>query len=786
MKKGNDFILLFFCAIYLIVHFIPDFGGADVMGAQWLYTSVVDLVVFCFLLLNLNKYKEAIQCIFNSRFTLIYLLYFIWALFSVSYAMNVIEALVCLSRLTSTFLLFINISILLYKKELDTFYATICLMLSFILIYDSIYVIKGFVNNMDTMSLDQNIGSLTGNNGNKNVMAASLIIKVPFALYIINTGKFFSKILGIVSLFLGVFTVFIMNTRSTYVALLFIILIFTVTSIVFLFKNKKKLIVQLLFFLIPVVLAFLLSNAVLSNAIKMQEFQGGYGSVTKRIGDITIKSEEGSRIHLWWAALDYFKKHPLLGAGYGNWKLASIPYEKERTNDLFVPYHSHNDFFENGADLGIIGMVCFFLLFMVLGVVTLKLWQNKLAKKYHFMATISIMVLACYFIDAFFNFPTERTIMQTMMAFSFALIMAPAFLINESNFAMPKFALFGSSASRYLFVLLTIATLAPSIFINNQVFESMKVQKFVMGEIDADPKMPLEDVKNAFPMFPNLSTSTLPIKALVARYYFRDKMYNEAMQLLKESDHVNPALHYNDFIRTAIYAAKQNYDSCAFYAYKAFYNWPRASSYYKNALFAAAKKKDTVEINKVYNVYKKYRNGGEAVNQYIMAMYEVKGGADKNMSNILDSAFVHFPNDSAVLMNAKNLISKGFLGNQNNGQPVAAIANEFTMEGAKMFASGNYKKAANFYLKAINVEPNNFTHYENVAICYYMNKDYEKSIPYFDKANSFSGNNTGKSYFFKAMSLVALGRNNEVCEPLEAAKKKNYPEINKYIAMYCK
>jgi len=785
MKKGPDYILLFFAAIYLIVHFIPDLGGADVMGAQWLYTSVVDFVVFGYLLLNMNKYKEAIQAIFNSRFTIIYLIYFIWAIISISYAMNAIEDMVCLARLASTFLLFVNISVLLYKKDLSSLYTYLCVIISLILIYDALYVIKGFVNNMDTMALDQNIVSLTGNNGNKNVMAASLLIKVPFALYLIVTGKFFQKIIGFVTLFLGVFAVFIMNTRSTYVALLIIVLIFCITSAIFLYKNKKKLIIQLLLFIIPVALAFLSANTVLSNAIKMQETQGGYGSVTKRIGDINLASEENSRIHLWWAALDYFKKHPVLGAGYGNWKLASIPYEKERTNDLYVPYHSHNDFFENGADLGVIGIVCYFLFFIVLGIVTLRLWQNKNAKQYHFIATISLMALACYFIDAFFNFPTERTIMQTMLAFAFALLMAPAFLMNEDLIAMPKFTLFSQTLSKYSFVLLTIATLLPSIFINNQVYESFKVQKYVMGEIDADPKMALDEVKTAFPMFPNLSTSTLPIKALVARYYFRDKMYDESMRLLNESENVNPALHYNDFIKTAIFAAKQNYDSTAFYAYRAFYNWPRATSYYKNALFAAAKKKDTVEITKVYNIYKKYRDGGEAVNQYLMAMYEVKGGADKNMANILDSAFVHFPKDSAVLMNARNLLLRGVLGNQNNGQALG-IANQFAIEGGRLFAKGKYTQAANLYIKASNVEPYNYTHYENVAICYFTNKNYEKGIVYFDKALSFTINNTGKSDFLKAKSLVAMGKNNVACGFFQAAKKKNYPDIDNFINLYCK
>jgi hypothetical protein len=96
---------------------------------------------------------------------------------------------------------------------------------------------------MDNLALDQNILSLTGNNGNKNVMAASLLIKVPFALYLIVTGKFFQKIIGLVTVFLGVFAVFIMNTRSTYVALLIIVLLFCITSIIFLYNWLSYLII---------------------------------------------------------------------------------------------------------------------------------------------------------------------------------------------------------------------------------------------------------------------------------------------------------------------------------------------------------------------------------------------------------------------------------------------------------------------------------------------------------------------------------------------------------------
>ena len=43
---------ILFTILYLLVHFIPDLGGADVMGAQWLYSSSLDLVVLGYIFFN--------------------------------------------------------------------------------------------------------------------------------------------------------------------------------------------------------------------------------------------------------------------------------------------------------------------------------------------------------------------------------------------------------------------------------------------------------------------------------------------------------------------------------------------------------------------------------------------------------------------------------------------------------------------------------------------------------------------------------------------------------------
>ena len=762
-----------FCTfLYLIVHFIPDFGGADVMGSQWLYVSVVDFVILLYILLNQQQYKTAIDAVLKLKFTIVYSFLVIWALISITYSINAIESLVCLARLLSTYLIFINLSILFHKKELTTLFNVVAILAGVVLFFDAMYVITGFSKNMVDMNLDQNIGSLTGKNGNKNVMAASLLIKFPFLLFVILHNKLIGKIAGLVVLFLGMMALFILNTRSTYVGLGVLFVLFSVAITLLNKKQGIKVIgINLAYLILPLIFAFFAANGMLTKAVDVQGFQGGYSSVTKRVGDINVASEQNSRIKLWKAAIDYASKHPFTGAGYGNWKLASIPYEKEYTNDLFVPYHCHNDYIEMFADLGLIGGISFAALFVLLGITTIQFWMQSKDDQHKLIMSIALMAIACYFIDAFFNFPAERTSMQTMFALSAALLFLPIYFTDLNNTKQ-------KDVKGTMLLLIPLLLVVGAIYVNYQTYTSLKVQKYVMGEINEDPKMALDDVKDAFPAIPNLSTSTLPIKALVARYYLRDKMNDEAMRLLNESDQVNPYLHYNDFIKTAIFSTQGKFDSTLYYAKKAFYNWPRATSYYKNMIFAAAKMKDTAEATKAFKTYIKYRNSGEGWNQYILGLIEINQTPIAQTRALLDTAISKFPADSALFVNTKSLL-------YGNAISTGSLPN-YAALGAQAFQKGKYTVAANYYLQASAAEPGNYTHFENMGICYYTAKSYDKAIQYFNRAIDLPSANTGKSEFFKAMSYIASGNNAAGCSALQAAKRKNYPDVDAQIAQYCK
>ena len=105
--------------------------------------------------------------------------------------------------------------------------------------------------------------------------------------------------------------------------------------------------------------------------------------------------------------------------------------------------------------------------------------------------------------------------------------------------------------------------------------------------------------------------------------------------------------------------------------------------------------------------------------------------------------------------------------------------------GAQAFQKGKYTVAANYYLQASVADPSNYTHFENMGICYYTAKSFEKAIQYFNRAIDLPSANTGKSEFFKAMSLISMGKKPQACSTLKAAKAKNYPGVDPFIAQNC-
>lgn len=659
MKNVKSFTHLLFFALYLAVHFLPELGGADPMGFQWMYVSILDLIITGYILFNYPIYKEAIRGIFKSKFAIAFGLYVIWALGSYFYAINPTEALVCLARLVSTFFIFMNLSVLLYKKDIVLLFKQLAFLVALFSLIDSISLTIEFFWQLGTKSFDDIVLSLRGiSYGNKNIRAASELINVPFILFFIIQSKRSGKIFGALTLCFTLFALFILNTRSTFVGLILIFPIYIAAVIYMHYKeNRKGIIIKLVYFMVPILFAFLISNLVINHALKLQKGGGGYGTVTKRIGDITIEKGSG-RLAFWKTGIDYSKKHLLKGAGYGNWKIASLYYEKGQTNDFVVRYHLHNDFLENFAELGILGGILFLSIFLFAFLFTLKIMLNKKYALFQVPSTISFMALTCYLVDAALNFPAERTVMQVMFAITAAFLISPNAVINteienensEENLLQPSSH--NNKLEKAAIVFLVIL-LVGSIIINVLGYKSLRFQKYMMGDLSAVPVMSVDQVKG-LPSIPNLSFNTMPLPALLARYYIKNNKLDEAYKLLNADKNNNPYLHYNDYVMSLYYAAKENKDSTFYFAKAAFYNWPTANVYYYNLMPAAIKVKDTAEMAKAFNKYVQTRNEPGAWDVYLNARLELMGRSNRFSVQLADSAIKLFPNDSARLTNLRN------------------------------------------------------------------------------------------------------------------------------------
>lgn len=775
---------IFFIGFYLLLHFVPNFGGVDVIGSQWLALSLLNLLVLVFILVKKDHYLSAIGHVITATISIVYFALVCWAAASYFYAVNPTEVLVNFARLFNTAIVFFNVSVLLWKREDNFIIASYFLV--FILLFESLSTLKVFFAGLYTIDFNELIYSLKGNTGNKNIMAASLAIKLPFVFYVIfHTQKAFKSIAS-VTLLLSVFCIAIINARATYVSVgACILLVFLFSLFMYYMKSERdrNYLFNLGYILIPIIIAFLFAQFIVSEALSVdQENGGGYGTVSDRIATIDISNESSSgRIGFWLNALDYVSRNPIFGCGLGNWKLVSIPYVKETTNELIVPYHAHNDFLEMTADLGIPGGILFVALFVILLIYFLRHWTSSATIKLKLMVVFSLLALVPYFVDAFLNFPAERPATQILFSFIMASVSVNYLNSMSSNVDFRKNVL-----SRILpFVFLLI--LLPTTYVTYLTYTSMKAQMILMRESNTDAKEPTEVVASMLPKIPNISVTTLPIESMKARYYYRDKRYDEALALLDKGVKANPYIYYSEFLKAALYFSTDKMDSAYKYGKMSFYNWPRASNYYRNYIAILGKQKDTAEIKNAFNTYVKYRNEPFAWNTFLMGMLQSKGRGDQRLLTLADSALKQFPGDTNIVQRRREIIGTMQAGgNSSIGSPNAAQeSNNFYLEGSKLFAQKSYAAAAQKFIRAANLNPTNYAFFENAGLCYFANNQFDKAIVYFDKAINLGTSTTGKSEYFKAVCLVNLGKKSEGCALANVAKEKNYPDANTFIKSNC-
>jgi len=751
---------------YFLIGFIPNWQAVDRIAPQWLFMSIINLISISLFVYEQKALSKTISLCLNSKLSLTYILFILWALFSVFYAINPTEVIVNVSRQFNVLLMFISMVILLFSINNFNYLFWI------ISIFLSVEIYAVLIDAFNLININGRIdgGQLKGVTANRNITAFSLALKIPFVLFLIHISKnSFIKFGLSTIIFLAALCLTMIQSRASFIALGFISLFYIIIQI-FLFKeeNKRfKRLFQIGFLVFPIIFA------VLTN----QFFLADKGAdVIRRASTISIQTEDDSikqRLRYYEDVVTHITSNPFIGVGIGNWKLKSIDYDSKDIRGYVVPYHAHSDFIQIGAELGIIGFLLYLGIFIWAIFYIYKLLRfSKLNRNNKILILFTLTSLVVYTIDANLNFPIARP--QVLVIWTFLLGLITVFYqknnsksINFDSNKVIKNSFFGFA----------LIFLLPTIYINNQVYTSLKGQMILLQDFNSNQfNLPINQVDNVVPDIPNITVTTIPINSVKARYYVNAKKYDKALDLLEKGTKANPYLFYSEILKSQIFQEKGLLDSAKVYARKAFFGLPNNDLHATRYINLINLTRDREALEEAFPLLTEKNNLNNWKNYLIIAsgLYPPK---EKNLVERAKLASELFPGNEEFKALYRQ-IAIGEVGVSN--------AASFSAMGLKYFNLQDYSNAAKEFEKALKANPLDYAHFENAATANYLIGNLEKALEQIDVVINQLNPLNGKCEFIKALIFIRMGDPVGACPLLATARDSGYSQAEATFDQYCR
>ena len=762
-----------FIILYLITGSLSNYGAIDILAPQWIYLGSINILVCCYILYASEDFREPFYKLFSSLYIYVYIFYFVWNALSYFYAVNPTETLINLPRIGNTFFAVFFCTLLIYNipNRFNFVYGVfftflLAEMISYYYDLSEVYPEQGL-----------RVIAIKGFAGNKNITAASIAFKIPFAIYLfLNSKKVFFKIISFLILTSGVFAISLIEARaailSTIIVLLLLIL-FYIYKLIYEKIGINKILIKISLIISPYLIAFLLNIF----ATNLATNKGRKIAITDTIGKISFTEESSNgRFNYWGDAWEYIKENPILASGLGNWKIESIEKGKEHISGYTVPYHAHNDFIHVFAETGVLGGFSYLGLFIIITFYLIKIFKKQHEDKSEFTLQkfILILPLIVYGVDALLNFPVARPLMQSSLAIYLGLILATYLnnkKINKKNIIETRSI---RIASGLIFILLI-----PGILIHIISYKSLTQQGRLLYEFNnASYTYTRAELDQISHDFPNLTETAMPIKAMKARYYWLAGNKVEAHKMVELGALDNPKIHFADNLKAQFFIEENKIDSSYYYAKKAFDGLPNNMPHYDIYMRNLAYKRDAPAINEAFDRVRKIGGDTKSIwTIYLRTLALTRSLGDPFSMAKAQEAFNLYPTDENIFSLYRIL---------TYGQQRITEADNLISKAKPLFDNQSYFEAANSYVKAFDKDPLRYSISINAAFSFFNLKDYENALKYFSLATqSKKPDVVEKAMRYKALSLLNLGDNNAACgeyiKLINKFPKRMYQqEFNKY------
>ena len=388
---------------------------------QFLFLSLLNTLSFFYLLRN-NKLLPSINSALKERIIAFYSLFILACFISIFFADNFSESVIAFSQYFTYLLSFIAIYAIskLIGRTFINFFIIISITALFI---ESSSILYNAVDRVliigETFERDNLL--LRTFTGNINIAANSIVSKIMLLYLVIYTYKDKRIIyLSYILLFISFSALYILLTRSAFLSLG----ILTFFIVVF---NYKKIITRSIPLLVILLIGYFFVNLTF-NTQNPDEISSRISSIALTTADDSINE----RLGYYSDAVKSIIQHPAFGIGVGNWKIKSIDYAGNTVNGYTVPYHTHNDFLQISAEIGVIGGIIYLMIYLIpIYRVLIKL-KNKVLDNQNL---VYLLIISAVFIDSMLNFPLARPVNHIFLLFTLVAMIQTSKVnfINEST-----------------------------------------------------------------------------------------------------------------------------------------------------------------------------------------------------------------------------------------------------------------------------------------------------------------------------------------------------------------
>jgi len=250
--------------------------------------------------------------------------------------------------------------------------------------------------------------SLTSTIGQKNWISNYLAMIFPVLFSYFLSEKTRKKIIYFFLLSILYVTLMICQSRGIWISISItvILAIYIIFKLKFyeIFKiNKKWLFLLLITFLI-ITIIYSTDNPLNKSAITVP--QRAISTFDEQDPSIN------TRLLIWKTTFEMIKDNPLLGSGVGTFKMNYLDYQAEflKDNPYYIKYsgkagEAHNEYLQLWAELGIIGLGLFLLIFYFFYKTIFDFYKKNKNIKDRTITLSLVMGIICFLIHSLFTFP---------------------------------------------------------------------------------------------------------------------------------------------------------------------------------------------------------------------------------------------------------------------------------------------------------------------------------------------------------------------------------------------